>query len=478
MAGEIAPRLQGPAGQKKEFYSISPFLVGLPSIDPRGLGNLVIGDGCSAPTYSSAQPNIYSTVIGNTSASGMNYSIVLGYNNKVPTANTSGYCISIGSNQVFSTTYAPINTVVIGNQIACQNANSVAIGDQVQINGSGNSQSTAVGATSIAKGTNSTALGYAASCSIGGYNTVIGAYSTAGSNSNITILGGSAGATGIGATSIGYASNTYSSNYAIALGAYAGCQGTAAITLNGNTSVGSTSNCATGNATFSVNWAFNSGAGPIANNSILMATASGTVYASGSGFANSGSNLIYISNDGNSGSSLWNAAPNTANASYQIGIGYAMNLTRYGQVMIKTTAPFSSANDSILSYVEMRANTTTATSTEMFLNYPTNNARLILQNNSLMYFKAMITAKKTGASDAAAWTIEGSIQQGATAGSTVILGTPVSTSMGATSGATSGLWAVTATADTTNGSLKLTVTGQASTTIHWYAKIDLIENTW
>lgn len=62
------------------------------------------------------------------------------------------------------------------------------------------------------------------------------------------------------------------------------------------------------------------------------------------------------------------------------------------------------------------------------------------------------------------------------AASTAIVGTATVTSSYADAGAST--WAITATADTTNGGLAITFTGQASTTIRCVAKLETVEVTF
>jgi hypothetical protein len=102
--------------------------------------------------------------------------------------------------------------------------------------------------------------------------------------------------------------------------------------------------------------------------------------------------------------------------------------------------------------------------------------QVILPNNSAYYFRGEIIAGVTGAGDTKGWYIEGVIKRGAGVGTTAIVGTATVTSLYADVGAST--WAVTALADTTNGGLKITVTGQASTTIRWVAQIRTTEMTY
>jgi hypothetical protein len=102
--------------------------------------------------------------------------------------------------------------------------------------------------------------------------------------------------------------------------------------------------------------------------------------------------------------------------------------------------------------------------------------QVILPNNSAYYFKGSVIANVTGGGNTKAWAIEGAIKRGANAASTALVGTPTVTSAYADAGAST--WAITATADTTNGGLKITFTGQASTTIRCVAKLETVEVTF
>jgi len=102
--------------------------------------------------------------------------------------------------------------------------------------------------------------------------------------------------------------------------------------------------------------------------------------------------------------------------------------------------------------------------------------QIALPNNSAYAFKAMVIAGVTGAGNTSAWKLEGSIKRGANAAATVIVGTVTATRLAYDAGAST--WAVTATADTTNGALAFTVTGQAATTIRWVCKVETTEMTY
>jgi hypothetical protein len=102
--------------------------------------------------------------------------------------------------------------------------------------------------------------------------------------------------------------------------------------------------------------------------------------------------------------------------------------------------------------------------------------QVILPNNSAYYFKVSVISGVTGGGNTKAWTLEGAIKRGANAASTAIVGSVTTTVVAADAGAST--WTVTATADTTNGGLAITFTGQAATTIRTVAKCETTEMTF
>jgi hypothetical protein len=102
--------------------------------------------------------------------------------------------------------------------------------------------------------------------------------------------------------------------------------------------------------------------------------------------------------------------------------------------------------------------------------------QIALPVNSAYFFKGEVIAGVTAAGDTKGWSIEGVIKRATTAASTALVGTPTVTSLYGDAGAST--WSVAVTADTTNAALKITVTGQASTTIRWVAQIRTTEMTY
>jgi hypothetical protein len=103
--------------------------------------------------------------------------------------------------------------------------------------------------------------------------------------------------------------------------------------------------------------------------------------------------------------------------------------------------------------------------------------QIILPNNSAYSFSGTIIARQqaSAGSDYASWEIKGALLRDANAASTV-LGNGIKNKLYASAGASA--WDVTLTADTTNGGLKIEVTGAAATNIRWVATVNTSEVTY
>jgi hypothetical protein len=213
----------------------------------------------------------------------------------------------------------------------------------------------------------------------------------------------------------------------------------------------------------------------------------GGVYASGGYSANTAGGLSSFigSGWGNNASSdatvVTGGQNNTANGLYSTVVGGAYGTTRSirGNTVFAASAnPLSGQGMSQTTVLVLGKQTTDATATVITSDgsAASGTNQVILPNNSAYYFRGEIIAGVTGAGDTKGWYIEGVIKRGAGVGTTAIVGTATVTSLYADVGAST--WAVTALADTTNGGLKITVTGQASTTIRWVAQIRTTEMTY
>jgi len=102
--------------------------------------------------------------------------------------------------------------------------------------------------------------------------------------------------------------------------------------------------------------------------------------------------------------------------------------------------------------------------------------QIILPNNSAYTFQGTCVANVTGGGATSGWKFEGVIKRGANAASTTLVAAVTPTVIAQDAGAVT--WVLAITADTTNGGIAVTVTGQAATTIRWVAKIETTEVTF
>ena len=203
----------------------------------------------------------------------------------------------------------------------------------------------------------------------------------------------------------------------------------------------------------------------------------GTNIASGAGsFIGSGWN-----NQSTGASSISLGIGHQATGDYSGCLGGSYGLTRSivgNTVFAANNAPFGSAFGAQSSLLVLARQTTDATATVLCSNASAAGStnQVILPDNSAYYFKVSVIAGVTGAGNTKAWTLEGAIKRGSGVGTAAIVGAVTTTVVAADVGAAT--WTVTATADTTYGGLKITVTGQASTTIRWVAKCEVAEMTF
>ena len=172
---------------------------------------------------------------------------------------------------------------------------------------------------------------------------------------------------------------------------------------------------------------------------------------------------------------------NTSNATYSTTVGGFFGTTRGIQgntVFAACNAPLGfTAGYSQGALLILAIQTTTATATVITSDgsAASGTNQVILPNNSAYYFRGEIIAGVTGAGNTKGWYIEGVIKRGAGVGTTVLVGSTVSSLYGDAGAVT---WTIGLTADTTNGGLAVTATGQASTTIRWVAQIRTTEMTY
>lgn len=164
-------------------------------------------------------------------------------------------------------------------------------------------------------------------------------------------------------------------------------------------------------------------------------------------------------------------ATNIASGEYASVHGYSGVANKRSQVAIGLDQ-FTTVADMQYSYLGFAGATTTATTTEIFLSNQSN-IRATIPNNTTWAADIDIVARSSGGTENAYFKRRLVIQKGTTAASTALIGSVELVSTIASTGAST--WAVTLSADTTNGALKLEVTGVAATNIRWVAKVSLVE---
>jgi len=230
----------------------------------------------------------------------------------------------------------------------------------------------------------------------------------------------------------------------------------------------------------------------VSGNSI---TSSGTYAAilGGKGNTNASIGGVVLGADNNAsgfaGSSILGGRFNQSNAIYSTVLGGA-NATNRGinghfAFGIGATTGSNGQFQSSLLNLYIQTTTTGATALTSDLSSATTTNQMVLPNGqtgtvSVYTFRVLISAHNSAnTTDIAGWQILGVISRGNGVGTTALVGTPTVTLLGATTGAISAGWGtvsnVAAVADTTNGALQIQVTGVASTTIRWSARVETNE---
>jgi hypothetical protein len=222
--------------------------------------------------------------------------------------------------------------------------------------------------------------------------------------------------------------------------------------------VGGASNTASGTNSAVVGGASNSASGQNAG-----------ILSGNSSFA-SGINAVVLGGDTNTANAFNSAVVSGA-------YGTTRNITgiQVSPASRNPIAGFSGVQQSSVLIVGRQTTNATATRLASDTAAADTTNQVILPNNSAYYFRGSITSGVTGGGNSAMWTFEGGIKRGANAASTTIIQSvinPVAADAGASS------WIVALSADTTNGGLAVTVTGQAATTIRWVCKIETTEMTF
>jgi hypothetical protein len=202
----------------------------------------------------------------------------------------------------------------------------------------------------------------------------------------------------------------------------------------------------------------------------------------GSGCTASGTYAAVLGGTGNGASSTYSAVigGTQCNASGQssvtIGGAYANTNSIVGKIVFGASSPISATNHvSQSGTLILGRQTTDATATILASDNTAASStnQLVLVNNSAHHVRGSCIANVTGGGNTKAWAFDAVIKRGAAAVNTSIVGAVVKNVAAADAGAST--WDITVSADTTNGALAVSVTGQASTTIRWVCKLESTE---
>lgn len=152
-------------------------------------------------------------------------------------------------------------------------------------------------------------------------------------------------------------------------------------------------------------------------------------------------------------------------------LGHYTTAKRYGEFCINKTAQNAVGKHS-WSIWDWYGTTTNNTATELFLNGTASN-RAVLENNSGYFFTIRAIARDHTNNVFKGWTVRGVIARHSNAASTEI--TSVTSTTYTTGGGTTGDWVLSIAADTTNGALKVEVTGATGVTVKWNIAANISE---
>ena len=413
----------------------------------------------------------YSTVAGGADnrASGL-YSAVGGGNGNISAGNSSfvGSGIENQANSLGSGVSAGRSNIASGNY--------AAVGGGLSNTASGTEAFVGGGELNTASATNGVTGGGLSNTNSGQYGTLSGGRSNSLTSNYGSIAGGQANTSSAvyGAVGGGY-TNTVSGQYATVAGGYTNSATADYAVVGGggsNQATGSTSVAAGGLGNIASGLFASSGGGnsntasgqgaviPGGSNNVSSGQYSGVL--SGSTNTASGDNSFVAGGDTNLASGRFSGVIGGQYGTTRGIVGYLV--TPASEVPIQAKAGVQQSGCLIVG-----CETTNATATK--LRSDTNAAgaanQLILQNNSaVMFFIDLVGWDQTDYITVNV--INGMIVRGANAASTV-LKSPGYQNYEKSTGAST--WLMALSADTTNGGLIITVTGQASKTIRWVAKI-------
>ena len=150
------------------------------------------------------------------------------------------------------------------------------------------------------------------------------------------------------------------------------------------------------------------------------------------------------------------------------------SLSRLPGGVVQASGRFASNGDAQAGRYMVRGTTISNVPQELLIDGTGGSKRLVLPDDSTWTFKVTVTGHRTDLGNGhAGYTAAGVIYRGAGAASTNIQGSVQKTVLAESNPA----WDINITADSVNGSLKITVTGENGKIIRWVALVETVEIT-
>jgi len=216
------------------------------------------------------------------------------------------------------------------------------------------------------------------------------------------------------------------------------------------------------------------GANSVAIGNLAKASGSKAVCISNTSTASGNNSGVFGGASGTAsggGAIVFGGSSNTASGENSTARGYYGNTNGIRLKHATGVYPNMQGAYYVLSYSTSNA-TPIALNTSNWTPSATN--QIILPNNSAYAFSGTIIARQQASQGTAcaAWEIKGLIRREGSAGTTVLVNSATTVLDNTPS------WGMALSADTTNGGLKIQVTGAASTNIRWVATINTSEVTY
>jgi len=177
--------------------------------------------------------------------------------------------------------------------------------------------------------------------------------------------------------------------------------------------------------------------------------------------------------DGLDSVALGSGAETQSGANNSLAIGLqSLARTPYG--VVQAGGRFASNGDAQVGRYTLRTHTINNIATEMFIDGTAGSIRLTLPDDATWTFRITVTGHRTDLGNGhAGYTAAGVIYRGSGAGTTSIQGSVNKVVLAESNPA----WDINISADTTNGSLRILVTGENGKTIRWLALVETVEIT-